>query len=84
MVPAIVPVCSCVRVERLQGVAPASSSPSTVWTACLPATGSIVRLCRPAVLLPCWALGAEPEDLLATSQLCIARSDCQIDCFGWY
>lgn len=71
---AVVPLCSCVRVECQQGVAFASSPPSTEWTACLVAASAIERLCRPAVLLPCRALGAEPEDLLVASQLYAVRS----------
>ena len=59
-------ICSYAGVDRLQGVAFASSHPSTEWTACLAATSPAGRLCRPAVLLPHWTLGAEPKDLLVT------------------
>ena len=61
----MVPLCSYARVQCLQGVAFASSLPSTKWTACFAAASAPARLSRPAVLLPCRALGAEPEDLLA-------------------
>ena len=65
---AVIPICSCVWVGRLQGVAFASSMPTTEWTA-IPCMGSSsVRVSRPAVHLPCWALGTEPEDLLGTFQ----------------
>ena len=73
LVPLGVPLCSCGRVQRLQGVAFTSSMSSTEWTACLLAASSMIRHCRPAVLLPCWALGAQPEDLLVALQLCIVR-----------
>ena len=69
----IVPLCSYVRVQRLQGVASACSLSSTEWTACLVAGCTIVRLSRPAVLLSCWALGAEPEDGLAALQRRVGR-----------
>ena len=65
---AVVPLCSYVRVECLQGVAFTSSPPGTEWTARLVAAGAIHRRSRPAVLLPCWALDAEPENVLVASQ----------------
>ena len=61
----IVPLCSYVKVQRLQGVAFASSLPSTVRTACLAAAILLLGRSRPAVLLPCWAVCTEPEDLFA-------------------
>ena len=64
----VVPLCSYVRVQRLQGVASASSVPGTAWTAGLATASSMLWHCRPAVLLPCWALVAKPEDLLAAFQ----------------
>ena len=64
----VVPFCSYVRVERLQRVASASSLSSTEGTACLDTASPIKWLSRPAVLLTCWALGAEPEDLLVAFQ----------------
>ena len=64
----MVPLCSYVRTQGLQGVTLASGMPSTDWTACLNAVISLVRWCRPAVLLPCWALVAEPEDMLVALQ----------------
>ena len=64
----MVPLCSYVRVERLQGITLANSLPSTTRTPCLAASSSVTGRSRPAVLLPCWALGAEPEDLLAALQ----------------
>ena len=68
LVLAVVPLCSCFRVDRLQGVASASSLPSTEGTCCFDTARATVGLRRPAVLLPCWALGAKPGDLLATFQ----------------
>ena len=69
----MIPFCSGARAERLQGVAFASSMPSTEWTACLGATSAACRRSSPAVLFPCWALGAEPEDLLAAPQCHFVR-----------
>ena len=78
----MVPLCSYPGAQRLQGVALASSMPSTEWTACLAAGSPLVRWCRPAVLLACWTIVAEPEDLLLALQayfvrkvptLCVAR-----------
>ena len=63
---AVVPLCSNVRVHRLQRVAFANSLPSTERAACLVAASSLVGNCRPAVLLPCWTAVAEPENLLIT------------------
>ena len=68
LVLAMIPLCSYARVERLQGIALAGSTASAAWTACLRPVSTIVRPCSPAVLLPCWALVAEPEDLLAAFQ----------------
>ena len=65
LVLSIVPLCSYVRVQRLQRVAFASSVASTARTACLAAAITAEGRSRPAVLLPCLAVGAEPEDLLA-------------------
>ena len=73
LVPGKVPLCSYGRVQRLQGVAFARSLPSTDWTARLVFAGSIVRRCRPAVLLPRWALFAEPPDLLGALQAGVVR-----------
>ena len=61
----MVPLCSYARVECLQGVAFASSHPNTERTARLVAPSPAERLCKLAVLLPRWTLGAEPKDLLA-------------------
>ena len=78
----VIPLCSYVGVKRLQGVASASGLPSTERTAWSAWLHAVTWLCRPAVLLPCWAIGAEPEDLLVAFQadfvrkvplLCIAR-----------
>ena len=69
----IVPLCSYVRVQRLQGVAFASIPPSTKWTSCSAWLHAITGPCRPAVLLPCWAIGAEPENLLVASQTYFIR-----------
>ena len=69
----IVPLCSYLRVQLLQGVAFASSVPSTARTACLAAAISLAGRSRPAVLLPCWAVCAEPEDLLAASHPGVLR-----------
>ena len=41
-VPGMVPFCSYARVVRLQGVACASSLPSTEWTPCLAAASALV------------------------------------------
>ena len=68
LVLAVMPVSSYDRMKGLQGVAIASSMPSTDWTAWNATPGAITGLCRPAVLLSCWALVAEPEDLLAALQ----------------
>ena len=57
----------------MQGVASASIMPSTEGTACLVLARSISRPCRPAVLLPCWALVAELEDLLVAVQAGVVR-----------
>ena len=65
---ALIPLFSYGRVQRLQGVALASSLPSTSRTAGFAAAIPVIRLCRPAVLLPRWALVAEPENLLVASQ----------------
>ena len=65
LVLAMIPLCSYARVERLQGVASARSMPSTNGAALFAVISSWGR---PAVLLACWALGAEPEDLLNTFQ----------------
>ena len=73
LVLALIPFCSYGRVQRLQRVAFASSLPSTEGTACLVAAASIMRRCRPAVLLPRWALFAEPEDLLGATQADVVR-----------
>ena len=70
----VVPLCSYVRVQRLQGVALTSSLPSKKETARLAAACPAEGLCRPAVLLPCWALGAEPEDLDVAFQLDLVRA----------
>ena len=67
----IVPLCSYGRVQGVQGVAFASSLPSTEGTACLAAAISQIRHGRPAVLLSCWTLVAEPEDLLAALCSCV-------------
>ena len=97
LVLAMIPLCSCGRVERLQGVASASSMPSTAWTARLIASSPGCRRSSPAVLLSCWALVAEPENLLAASQpdfvwkvplLCIATvvplyQQDRVLCNGW-
>ena len=64
----IVPLCSCVRVQLMQRVAFASSVPSTAWTSWSGGLHTITGPCRPAVLLSCWAVKAEPEDLLVTFQ----------------
>ena len=64
----MVPLCSYARVQCLQGVAFASSLPSTAWKARLWAASSAAKHSRPAVLLPCWALGAEPEYLFVAFQ----------------
>ena len=64
----MVPLCSYVRVQRLKGVALASSLPSTERTAWSGRLSAMTRLCRPAVLLTYRALDAEPEDLLAAFQ----------------
>ena len=64
----MVPFSSYARVVRLQGVAFASSLPSTEWTPSLAAASPAVGRSRPAVLLPNWALGAEPENPLGASQ----------------
>ena len=64
----MIPLCSYARVERLQGIALADSTASAAGTARLMPASTVVRLCSPAVLLACWALVAEPEDLLAASQ----------------
>ena len=69
----IVPLCSYAWVQRLQGVASASSMSSTEWTACLAAAHLRIRHCRPAVGLPCWAIGAKPEDLLVAFQPGVVR-----------
>ena len=69
----VVPLRSCVRVERLKGVALASTLPSTEATAPLDAASPSSRLSRPAVLFACWALGAQPEDLLGTPQSHLVR-----------
>ena len=78
----MIPLCSYVRVERLQGVAFASILPNTKRISLSAWLHAITRLCRPAVHLPCWAMGAEPEDLLValqadfvrkTPMLCIIR-----------
>ena len=70
---AVVPLCSYVRIERLQRVATAHIPPRTEGTACLHAASAAERLSRPAVLLPCWALGAESENLLGASQCSLVR-----------
>ena len=69
----MVPLCSCVRVQRLQGIASASNLPSTDWAACLLLASSMIRSCRPAVLLSCWAFGAEPMYLLVAAQGYVVR-----------
>ena len=63
----VIPLCSYVRVQCLQGVALASIPPSTDWTACLVTASLLIWCYTPAMLLPCWALGSEPEDLLGAS-----------------
>ena len=68
LVLAMIPLCSYARVECLQGVASARSMPSTNGAALFATISSAIRWGRPAVLLACWALGAEPEDLLSTFQ----------------
>ena len=97
LVLAVIPLRSYARVERLQGIALADSMASAAWTARLMLVSMVVRPCSPAVLLACWALVAEPEDLLAASQpdfvrevalLCIApviplgQQD-RVLCNGW-
>ena len=91
----MIPLFSYARVERLQGVAFARSMPSTDAAALFAAISSAMRWGRPAVLLAFWAVGAEPEDLLATFKpdfvrkvplVCIAIPLCQQDrvlCNGW-
>ena len=64
----MVPLCSYVRVQRLKGIALASSLPSTVRTTWSGRLSAITRLCRPTVLLTYRALDAEPEDLLVAFQ----------------
>lgn len=66
----MVPLSGYASAQCLQGVACASKVPSTDGTACLHVASSAGRPCRPAVLLPYRALGAEPLDLLAASQPC--------------
>ena len=73
LVLALIPFCSYGRVQRLKGVAFASSLPGTEGTACLVFAGSIIGHCRPAMLLPLWALVAEPEDLLVAVQAGVVR-----------
>ena len=67
-VPGVVPLCSYVRVELLQGVAFAGSLSSTKGTAWLETASATERHCRPAVFMPCWAFVAEPEDLFVAFQ----------------
>lgn len=71
----VVPVCSCARVKRLKGVAFAGSPASTEGTARQTTASSVLGCSRPAVLLPCWALAADPEDLLAASQCHLVRPE---------
>ena len=70
---ALIRLCSYGRVQRLQGIALASSLPSTEWTACFVFARSMSRPCRPAVLLPLWTLAANPEDLLVAVQAGVVR-----------
>ena len=57
----LVPLCGYARVLCLKAVALAGSLPSTERTACLAAVHSITGPRKPAVLLPCWAVSAQPE-----------------------
>ena len=79
---ALIPLCGYARAQRLKGVAFASglaSTERTAWSAWLHA---VTWLCRPAVLLSSWTIGAKPENLLVAFQadfvrkvpmLCVAR-----------
>ena len=69
----LIPLCSYGRVQCLQGIASASCHPNTEGTACLGFARSKIRHCRPAVLLPRWALAAKPEDLLVAVQAGVVR-----------
>ena len=64
----MVPLCSYVRTQGLQGVTLASGMPSTDWTTWSARLAAITRPCRPAVLLSKWAPETEPENLLAALQ----------------
>ena len=83
LAPGIVPLCSYVRVQRLQRSCICERPVQHRMNSLSAAAHSHIRLCRPAVGLPCWAIGAEPEDLLTALQpyfvrkvpmLCIARA----------
>ena len=63
----VIPLCSHVRGACLQGVALANILPGTEWAVCQAAASSLIWCYTPAMLLPCWALGTEPEDLLGAS-----------------
>ena len=68
LVLAVIPLCSYGWVQHRQGVAFASNLPNTDGTACLVMAGSMQWLCRPAVLLPRYAIIAKLEDLPAAPQ----------------
>ena len=68
-----IPLCSYVRVKRLQGIALASNLSCTDGAACFVKASSMARGSSPAVLLSCWALLAEPPYWLGASQRCVLR-----------
>lgn len=59
---------SICRELHLHAAFPAQNGPPDVWW-----SGQSQKPSRPAVLLPCRALVTEPEDTVATSQLCGLR-----------